>query len=274
MASIIWTSPTGKTAMVEFDCTGSEEHTQAAEVTEHPVEVGADITDHVRPLRVKLNLTGTITNTPINSNITDTSFLVSDARPRGLVVGRPTPFTLRAPEVAKGGGAKKPGLTTSKQISSAQIYDGWVSPHKFPGFPRPHGNPFVEPGERTNVPMNVGGTSFQALTPQDRVSSCFEALFELCRTGREVRVVTSIREYAVMLISSISAPIAGLDSIDFSISLTEVEFATVAKGVEVRKRTSEKRAQNSAGTEQVLGDGYVFKGNPVLPESVLRGMVH
>lgn len=50
---------------IEFDATLSETHVGNAEVTRHPVEVGSDISDHVRRLPEQVTLNGIVTNTPI-----------------------------------------------------------------------------------------------------------------------------------------------------------------------------------------------------------------
>jgi hypothetical protein len=52
-----------------LDVTIQETHTANAEITEHPVEQGADITDHVRPKPVELRMEGIITDTPIDDSL-------------------------------------------------------------------------------------------------------------------------------------------------------------------------------------------------------------
>lgn len=53
---------TGNSVIVDADLI--QNHRLSANVTSHPVEVGSDITDHVRPEPEEYNLTGIITNTP------------------------------------------------------------------------------------------------------------------------------------------------------------------------------------------------------------------
>lgn len=50
-----------------FDVVTQESHTKSNTITEHPVEDGADITDHVRPNLVELDIEGFISNTPVYS---------------------------------------------------------------------------------------------------------------------------------------------------------------------------------------------------------------
>ena len=79
---------------LELDCSVSETHTRANEVTDHPVEKGANVSDHARSKPDMLTLEGIVSNTPLNKqqqqrivesrgvNITSTS--ASDA-PAGAV---------------------------------------------------------------------------------------------------------------------------------------------------------------------------------------------
>jgi len=50
---------------VELDASINETHNSTAEVTSHPVEDGADITDHVRVKPETLSITGVVTNHPL-----------------------------------------------------------------------------------------------------------------------------------------------------------------------------------------------------------------
>lgn len=51
------------------EATLEEVHSASAEVTEFPVEVGADVTDHVRPKPKVLVLTGLISDTPLDTSL-------------------------------------------------------------------------------------------------------------------------------------------------------------------------------------------------------------
>lgn len=52
--------------IVQFDLTLSEGHEATADVTEHPVETGSNVADHVRPNPRTLNLELYVTNTPVS----------------------------------------------------------------------------------------------------------------------------------------------------------------------------------------------------------------
>jgi hypothetical protein len=56
-------------AAIEFDVVVSEAHDAEVEVTEHPVEQGADITDHARVKAVTLTIEGIVSNTPLADSL-------------------------------------------------------------------------------------------------------------------------------------------------------------------------------------------------------------
>lgn len=78
MATEKYTGPTliGDPAL---DCTVTETHTATSTVTEHPVESGANITDHIRPDPVQLSITGIVSDTPIGSRQVQRSIEVGGA---------------------------------------------------------------------------------------------------------------------------------------------------------------------------------------------------
>lgn len=53
------------TGVIEIDATVSEQHVASAQVTEHQVERGAAIADHIRALPQRLTLEGVVSNSPI-----------------------------------------------------------------------------------------------------------------------------------------------------------------------------------------------------------------
>lgn len=51
--------------VVQFDASISETHTRECEVTDHPVEEGSTISDHIRRTPEKIDVNGIVTNHPI-----------------------------------------------------------------------------------------------------------------------------------------------------------------------------------------------------------------
>jgi len=52
---------------IVLDASLKEEHTGEVEVTDHPVEQGAAVTDHARPKPEELTIEGVVSNTPLNA---------------------------------------------------------------------------------------------------------------------------------------------------------------------------------------------------------------
>lgn len=63
--TLLPTSKRTQIGSIVLDATISESHTGDVEATDHPVEFGAAITDHLRPKPDMLTLEGLITNTPL-----------------------------------------------------------------------------------------------------------------------------------------------------------------------------------------------------------------
>ena len=62
---IFVTKQPAQVGIVQFDCGVSETHTSEATVTEHPVEEGADVSDHIRLSPEMIEINGIVSNTPI-----------------------------------------------------------------------------------------------------------------------------------------------------------------------------------------------------------------
>lgn len=63
--SVLFSTRRGKVGVIELDAVLSETHGADAEVTKHPVEKGAAVTDHIRPLPRSLRMEGLVSNTPV-----------------------------------------------------------------------------------------------------------------------------------------------------------------------------------------------------------------
>lgn len=58
-------------SQIAFDCTVNENHTDTLTITEHPVETGANVSDHAQKEPDSLTLQGIISNQPILLNLVD-----------------------------------------------------------------------------------------------------------------------------------------------------------------------------------------------------------
>ena len=76
-AFLQWTDAAGNANSLQFDCVVNEGANEDAEATEHPVEVGANIVDHVRVKPRQCTLKLWATNEPIDGNNWDEATLTS-----------------------------------------------------------------------------------------------------------------------------------------------------------------------------------------------------
>jgi len=91
-AYLTWTDTTGATQWATFDVVVSEEWGEDAEVTEHPVEQGANVGDHVRVKLVTCKLKVFVSQEPI-----DASPFLGTAGSRSFAQDTPTRINLPAP---------------------------------------------------------------------------------------------------------------------------------------------------------------------------------
>lgn len=229
---------TGDYTVLEFDIISGEEHNISAKVSDHTVEEGANISDHVRPELARLNLRAVVTDSPINSV---TAFGLSP----DTLQGRFSPLSITA--------------RTNRQLTSFNVSGGepfGVVPAQVPligglGTPsnlvgRPTSPITVKPSEwDPNNFQTVSGQFLQFPERMERVKAVFNKLCLLCLTGVPIQVTTDIRIYPRMLITSISAPRDGTNSIEFTIDLRELRTAKTQKTFVTRKpaaKPKEKRA--------------------------------
>lgn len=67
-AHLVWTDSTGDKNQFTFDNVLSEEWKNSVTITEHPVEQGANVSDHIRVELPEVTLTVHCTNEPVDSN--------------------------------------------------------------------------------------------------------------------------------------------------------------------------------------------------------------
>lgn len=271
MAQLIYTTPAGYVFVIEFDATVSEQHTQTAQVTEHPVETGVNIADHVRPQLGKIQLEGFVTNTPINSAAFDNTLLYTDKVPVGLIAGAPTPFVLEAPAFARSSSGQQSALTRQRIVAYAQVTGGTPGvfsslagaaglPSRLNGTPRPFVPATATPGRRVEESIAVGGTAWQATARIDRVRIIYETLRALCREGRQVQLLTKIYEYPEVVLTSVSTPVTKDEGIQFSLEFSEVRKVDT-KTVEITKRKP-KPKQKRAEPKVDEGPKATYKRKP------------
>lgn len=90
MSALLQWDVEGDTVALEIDATPTETYEATAEVTEHPVESGGAITDHVRPVPGTITLEGVISDTPVVVPRTQTRGLARAAGSVSLTVAGET----------------------------------------------------------------------------------------------------------------------------------------------------------------------------------------
>ncbi len=238
----------GLYSVIVFDAILSEVHTSTAMIAKHAIELGADITDYVRPEQTKITLEAFVTNTPTQPSI-DASYLPEVGKLDGYML----------PTVLQG--------SLRRWVNGAQIRGGGaVLPIQTNGFPPPQ-NPITAVASQSVVTPNiVGGMSLQFPRQVDRCRVVYEQLKRLCANGVEIVFFSTLADYPSMYISSISAPKTNEDSLTFSIELVSVDFAETKFVNTTKKVPAEKRAVVKAPVAEVP------VGEPFSPTSGLGGV--
>lgn len=68
MAVFRWKDKAGLDVFLKFDAVTTVETTQETDITEHPVEKGPDVSDHIRARLPQISVAAYISNTPLYSN--------------------------------------------------------------------------------------------------------------------------------------------------------------------------------------------------------------
>lgn len=164
-----------------FDCTVSITHQGTADITEHPVEKGADITDHAKKNVGRFSMEAFITNSPIYDN---------DFSGEGSVYGKSLPL----PQTTNAFAPQRPPLIT---------WDLWFNPLPFVGFSVTVGRAIPDMGlpAAQNAPSAVAQTlswsaDFETVRETRRI------LEELQTSVQIISVITPEKVYENMILES------------------------------------------------------------------------
>lgn len=184
--TLAWEDDSGAEVSAIFDIDTQETHELANVITEHPVEEGADVADHVRPQLKRFQLEGFVSDTPLLSNHN----VVNEATFQDLELQIP-----EMPMQASLSGAISAGVSA---IGNA-----------FTGGPKP---------------LKVKMLRFDNFKSRKRAA--FEAFEDARINARLVRVITSVAEYENMLIEQVTVTRSpdDCDGATFSIALKEIRL--------------------------------------------------
>ena len=158
----------GSDRVVTFDVIESENHESVSELSDHPVEVGINITDHVRPLPDTFSLIGFISNTPTKFNpFTQRGELIS--------------FKLEVPEYFP-----TPEQLLTSPGGALRFGGGALADALFP------------------TELSALVLAFPDFF--DAIRETYEVLQELQKNAITIRLLTSVREYEDMIVIRSAMP--------------------------------------------------------------------
>jgi hypothetical protein len=120
---LVWETPSGQLEGIVFDATPREVHSSGATVTEHALETGANIADHVRPSVLKTSFECFVSDSPVEVPVTQMYGVSGSVRAASLEAG-----TL--PELTKGASGAKPATYEQRSVKATATvlqFDGEFS---------------------------------------------------------------------------------------------------------------------------------------------------
>lgn len=248
---------------LKFDVVPSETHEGVLQITDHPVEKGANVTDHARRELDRLTLEVFVSNAPIRSDLRDGAVETITLDVLGYkAAGRITRVNLdvkqwEAPlEPTPGSVFNKVEGFISSLFTGKKEYVAALAP----------GPDFLE-GRR----YRVGVMTFT--TPFDAVADILGALETIQSTAELLTVVTNPRDYEDMLLERYTAPRDTTTGDGVKITLEFRKIRIVAPKIvsapvaePTAKKKVDKGAQNSSPSAQrqsVLDKLNALAGNPL-----------
>lgn len=238
--------------VLEFDATVRELHTSQLTVTEHPVEKGVNVSDHVRKELARLTVEVMVTNHPLRQPGTnmggvtgsvrplDLSFRAQEETRQQLSVTFPTKTELPIGIPLVGAVLGSTGLLDSTDTVTVQT--------------------------RTTVDAPDGATAqtMQFDGPFDRVRTMFEELQGLQDSATLVTCHTTVKEYENMILANLTAPREVKDggSIHFTFDLKEVRFVTskTVKAPLDKKKAATKENLGAKPTTPIVRESLLHNG--------------
>lgn len=214
-AYLTWVDTAGKKQFLRFDVNMGEDHSSDVEVTEHAVEKGANVVDHVRKSVDRFKLDVFVSNSPIHDE-----------------------HLLHPPGELKRGALSGVPLKIKKYEAPFQPTPGAVFNAIGGAINQVANSLFGQ--EKQKIAANV----YKFSSPFNAVSETYALLRDLQEKAQLVTVVTAMWDYANMIIEKVSMP-RNRDSGDgavITLEFREIRFAVARQATKIAK-TLEKRAQ-------------------------------
>lgn len=231
---------------LKFDVTNSVTHEGAVILTDHPVERGANISDHARKDLARVTLEVTVSNAPIRSDLRDGAEATVTINVAGYVpAGRKGKIPLDVKPY-------EPSLSPTPGAVFGAVGRGIRG--LFGGVKGYAAN--VSPGPSFGRPARYQALVLQFDRPFDAVAETLGHLDSLQNTAELVTVITTERDYENMVLERFTAPKDRGDSIKISMEFRQVRVVT-AKVVSVPVKNPaaakkvDKGAQSSKSAEEV-----------------------
>lgn len=233
LVTLRWKAADGQQLFVKIDATTRETHTFANDVTDHPVERGAAIADHIRPTPLTLSLEGHISNAP--------HYLPDDHAANVQRILEQT--VIPTSEVNSLNEVRGPQVTLARFVRGPAGIGKLI----------PIGDGQVMKAGRKVEPRALSVTAWTFSAEFDRPLAVFEELIRLRNEGVLLTAETPMRTYADMAIVSLEAQRESTtgDKLQFTLQLKQVRFGqTVAVPVPVipTARTKKGTATPTADT--------------------------
>jgi len=237
VAEILFERPGGEMAMISIDATVEETHGSSALITEHAVEVGSNVTDHIRPENDKLSLLFMISNTPINVPGSHMDGATGDIQPLNI-------FLQQAPRRADGNPIQVTPFVPGRFIAFGA---------RIPPTPE---RPIFEP--QPLLPGDIAGEDgvsvLQFSQEFDRVRAVYDELRGIIGTGTLVTIITSLRSYENMALANLTTPRDAEhgNAVEFAADAVQVKIVsteTVAAPDPVESRADPSGGRGGQGTE-------------------------
>jgi hypothetical protein len=236
-----------------FDACLRETHNFESQVTEHSVEQGVAIVDHVRPLPIELSFELFVSDTPIYSNdsqLLPMTLTLPKAQEAGLITGLATKLDPgQAPSSFLAGGTTQLAATALQALG-------------------------IIPGPPTEATVLV--QQFDADHPY--VAGCLDALEQLRDTATLITVHSPKRVYQNMVIKKVTmerSPQTGSSGATFNIDLREIRIVTsqivsapvpsVKKAAPTLNKGKQDNAPIDDGTRRSLAAHYQDTGKFGVP---------
>lgn len=240
MAQIYWEEEDlGIIQIIDLPVVVMESHEDAVTITSHPVERGANVSDHAREEPTRLQLEVFVSNIPDSSDA-DASFTAVDINVPGFAEPgtRNVPLDIPTPPIQK-------SITGLVQAGIGELV------RAIGGQPK---GTFRDQQRRKRDQRQA-----QLLTqssPRDRVRDAYEKLLELFAQKRLVNVITEMREHFDMMLERLPGKRDAEDGFGSTFTLEFVRIRVADSETVEAPQPAEKRGQvqKSGGSKNPSAD--------------------